>query len=57
MKKRFTKETVLTVPDLGKEMRIEADILNYTIEGVLFIECEDRWWIIIAYLLKSLNEI
>ena len=33
---------VLAVSDLDKKMRIEVDILDYTIEGVLLVECEDR---------------
>ena len=38
-------------------MRIEVDASDYIIEGVLFIECEDRWWRSIVYLSKSLNNI
>jgi len=40
LKERFTKELVLAAPDLDKKIRIEADILDYTTGGVLFIECE-----------------
>ena len=36
------KELVLVVLDLDKKMRIEVDISDYAIEGVLFIECKDR---------------
>ena len=32
---------ILVVPDLDKKIRIEVDALDYTIEGVLSIECED----------------
>ena len=33
------------------------DISDYAIKGVLSIEYEDRQWRLVAYLLKSLNEI
>jgi len=36
---------------------MEVDVFNYMTVGVLFMECEDRWWRLVAYLLKSLNEI
>jgi len=32
---------VLAVLDLDKKMRMEVDMSDYTIEGVLSIECED----------------
>ena len=35
---------------------MEVDTLNYAMGGVLFMECEDEWWRLVAYLLKSLNE-
>jgi len=28
-------------PDLDKRMRIEVDVLDYVIEGVLLMECTD----------------
>jgi len=28
-------------PDLDKKMRIEVDILDYVIGGILFMECDD----------------
>jgi len=40
----ITKELVLAVPDLDKKMRMEVDALDYVIEGVLSMECEDRKW-------------
>ena len=57
MKERFTKELVLAVLDLDKKMRMEVDILDYAIRRVLSMECEDRKWWPVAFLLKSLNEI
>ena len=43
LKERFTKELVLAALDLDKKMKIKVDILDYTTEGVLLMECEDRW--------------
>jgi len=37
-------------------MRIEVDTSDYVIGGVLFIECEDGQWRLVAYLSKSLSE-
>ena len=35
---------------------MEVDISDYTMEGVLFIECENRKWKLITFLSKSLNK-
>ena len=35
LKERFTKELVLTVPDLDKKMRMKVDVLDYATEEVL----------------------
>jgi len=37
-------------------MRMEVDISDYVKKEVLSIECENRQWRPVAYLLKSLNE-
>ena len=37
-------------------MRLEVDMLDYTIEGVLLMECKDGRWKLVAFLLKSLNK-
>jgi len=50
------KEPVLIAPDLDKKMRIEVDVLDYTIRGVPSIEYEDGQWRLVAFLSKSLNE-
>ena len=42
MKERFTKELVLVAPDLDKKMRMEVDISDYAIKGVLSMKSEDR---------------
>jgi len=47
---------VLAIPDLDKKMRMEVDILDYVMGGVLSMECEDRRWRPVAYLSKLLNE-
>ena len=38
MKVRFTKKLVLAALDLDKKIRMEVDILDYAIGGVLSIE-------------------
>ena len=42
LKKRFTKESVLTTLNLDKKMRIEVYASDYAKEGILSIECNDR---------------
>ena len=37
-------------------MKMEVDMLDYTIEGVLSMECEDGKWRPVAFLSKSLNK-
>ena len=56
LKERFTKELVLAAPDIDKKMRMEVDISDYAIGGVLSIECENGLWRPVAFLSKSLNE-
>jgi len=56
LKRRFTKEPVLAIPDLDKKMRMEVDASDYATGGVLSMECEDERWRPVVYLLKSLNE-
>ena len=51
----FMTEPVLAILDLDKEMRVEADILDYTTGEVLLIKCEDKKWRPIAFISKSLN--
>jgi len=47
---------VLVVSDLDKKMRIEVDTSDYTMGGILSMECEDGRWRLVAYLSKLLNE-
>jgi len=56
LKERFTKEPVLVVLDLDKKMRMKVDVLDYVMGGILFIECKDGIWRLVAYLSKSLNK-
>ena len=57
LKGKFIKEPVLVALDLDKKMRMEVDMLDYAIEGVLSMECKDGRWKLVAFLLKSLNKI
>ena len=41
LKKQFTKKLVLAAPDIDKKMRIEVDVLDYAMGGVLSMECKD----------------
>ena len=56
LKKRFTKKLVLVAPDLDKKIRMEVDILNYTMGRVLSMECDNELWRPVVFLSKSLNE-
>ena len=42
MKEKFTKELVLVALDLNNKMKIEVNVSDYAIGGVLSMECEDR---------------
>jgi len=46
-------EPVLVIPNLDGEMRVEVD---FTMEGILLIKCEDEKWRPVTYISKSLNE-
>ena len=35
---------------------MEVDVSDYTIGGILSMECEDERWRLVVYLSKSLNE-
>ena len=51
----FTTEPILAIPNIDKEMRVEADISDYATGRVLSIKCEDRKWRPVAFISKSLN--
>ena len=48
---------MLATPDLDKKMRMEVHVSDYTIGGMLSMECEDGRWRLVVYLSKLLNEI
>ena len=41
LKRRFTKEPVLVAPDLDKKMRMEVNVSDYAMGGVLSMKCKD----------------
>ena len=55
LKEKFTKKLVLSALDFKEKMRIEVDVSDYAIEGVLSMEYEDGKWGPVVYLSKSLN--
>ena len=57
MKERFTIKPVLVIPDLDKEMRVEADVLDFAISEVLLIKCENEKRKLVAYISKFLNKV
>ena len=48
-------EPVLAIPDLDKEIQVEADVLDYATEGVLSTKCEDGKWRPVVFISKLLN--
>jgi len=57
LKRVFTTRPVLVVPDLDKEMRVEADTLEYTTGEVLLIKYKNKKWRPVAFISKSLNKV
>ena len=55
LKAGFTTEPVLAIPDIDREMRVEADASDYTTGEVLLTKCEDRKWRPVAFISKLLN--
>ena len=53
---RFMTELILVISDLNKEMRVEANILDFVTDEVLLMKCKDEKWRYVAYIQKSLNE-
>jgi len=56
LKKRFTMEPVLVTSDLDKKIRVEVDMSNFAMRGVLSMKCENEKWRPVAYISKPLNE-
>ena len=42
LKKRFMMEPVLVTLDLDREMKVETNISDFVIRGVLLMKCEDE---------------
>jgi len=55
LKEVFTTEPVLAIPDIDREMRVEADALDYATGGVLSLKGKDGKWRPVAFISKSLN--
>ena len=55
LKAEFTTEPVLAIPDIDREMRVEANASDYVTGGVLSTKCEDGKWRPVAFISKSLN--
>jgi len=55
LKAVFTIEPVLAIPDIDKEMRVEADASDCVTGGVLSMKCEDGKWRPVAFISKPLN--
>ena len=51
----FTTEPILAIPDIDREMRVEADASDYATGGVLSTKCEDGKWRPVAFISKLLN--
>ena len=51
----FTTESILAIPEIDREIRVEVDASDYTIGGVLSTKYEDRKWRPVAFISKSLN--
>ena len=45
----------MAIPDLNKEMKVEADTSDYATGGVLLTKCENGKWRLVAFISKSLN--
>ena len=55
LKAVFTTEPVLAIPDINREIRVEADALDYAMGGVLSTKYENGKWRPVAFISKSLN--
>ena len=55
LKEVFMIEPVLAIPDLDKEMKVEANALDYATERVLSVKYRDEKWRPVAFISKLLN--
>ena len=44
-------------PDLDRELRVEADTLEYATGGVLSVKCKDERWRPVGFISKLLNQV
>jgi len=51
----FTTEPILAIPDINREMRVEADTSYYATGEVLSTKCESGKWRPVAFISKLLN--
>ena len=51
----FTTEPVLAIPDINREIRVEADALDYATGGVLSTKYKNGKWRLVVFISKSLN--
>ena len=56
LKRIFTTRPISVSLDLDKEFRVEADVSNYTMGGVLSMKCSDKLWRLVAFISKSLSD-
>ena len=57
LKKRFIIKPILVALDLDKKMRMEVDVSDYAMGGVLLMKYTDKKQKLVAYLSKLLDEI
>ena len=55
LKKVFTTEPVLAIPNLDKKMRVEENTSDYTTGGVLSVKYGNEKWRPVIFISKSLN--
>jgi len=55
LKRRFTMEPVLAVPNRDQKMRVEADVSDYATGGTLSVKGADGKWRPVAFISKSLS--
>jgi len=55
LKAVFTIESILAIPNVDREMRVEADASDYAMGGILSTKCEDGKWRPVTFISKSLN--
>jgi len=55
LKTVFTTEPILAIPNIDREMRVEADASDYATGGVLSTKYKDGKWRPVAFISKSLN--